>query len=117
MSSKLKDVDFHDKAKIILRGFSRTARFDIGGLLYRLQKGESLTMPDARPMPSIAPGAYEMRIKDAEGIYRVFYYLKSAKGILVFHAFTKKTQSTPQKEIEVGKKRLWEMLNQLKPTK
>ncbi len=62
-------------------------------------------------MPDIERGAYELRFRDADGIYRVFYYLKSAKGILVIHAFRKKTQATPQREIELGRKRLWEMLN------
>ncbi len=69
-------------------------------------------MPDARPMPEVERGVYELRVRDADGIYRVFYYLKSKKGILVFHAFTKKTQVTPQSEIEIGRKRLWEMLSQ-----
>lgn len=69
-------------------------------------------MPAAKPMSTIAVGTYELRVKDADGIYRVFYYLKSAEGILVFHAFLKKTQTTPQNEIETAKKRLWEMLNQ-----
>ncbi len=36
----------------------------------------------------------------------------AAEGILVFHAFVKKTQAAPQSEIETAKKRLWEMLNQ-----
>ena len=63
-------------------------------------------------MTTVAAGAYELRVKDADGIYRVFYYLKSAEGILVFHAFVKKTQATPQNEIETARKRLWEMLDQ-----
>ena len=85
---------------------------DIGELLFDLQRGENVGRPAARPMPTIAAGAYELRVKDADGIYRVFYYLKSAEGILVFHAFAKKTQTTPQSEIETAKKRLWEILNQ-----
>ena len=61
---------------------------------------------------TIAAGVYELRVKDTDGIYRVFYYMKSAEGILVFHAFAKKTQTTPQNEIETAKKSLWEILNQ-----
>lgn len=37
--------------------------------------------------------------------------VKSAEGILVFHAFAKTTQTTPQMEIDTAKKRLWEILN------
>jgi phage-related protein len=47
-------------------------------------------MPLSRAMVSIAPGAAELRIRDRAGIYRVFHYVRSARGILVFHAFQKK---------------------------
>jgi phage-related protein len=39
-------------------------------------------------------------VKDRGGIYRVFYVLFDKNQILVPHAFTKKTQNTPQQEIE-----------------
>jgi len=107
----MKEVLFHEKARDAVRGFSSSVKDDVGLLLRRLQEGEVLAFPDSRPMPDIERGAHELRVRDADGIYRVFYYLKSAKGILVFHAFTKKTQATPQREIKLGKKRLWEMLN------
>jgi phage-related protein len=35
-------------------------------------------------------------------------------GILVFHGFKKKTQQTPQTEIDTGKKRLKAFLEELK---
>lgn len=61
-------------------------------------------------MNNIAQGVHEIREKDTDGIYRVFYYLKIVDRILVFHAFQKKTQKTPKKEIEIAKKRLREYL-------
>ena len=106
-----KNVIFHKRAKEVIRGFSKAVRSEIGELLFDLQRGANIGLPTARPMATIAIGAYELRVKDADSIYRVFYYLKSAEGILVFHAFAKKTQTTPQKEIETAKKRLWEILN------
>jgi len=63
-------------------------------------------------MPSVGIGVAEIRVKDRDGIYRTFYYVKSRKGILVFHAFVKKTQKTPKQEIELARKRLSEMLNE-----
>jgi phage-related protein len=69
-----------------------------------------LGLPHARAMPSVENGVYELRVRDGQGIYRVFYLLKSESGIFVFHAFTKKTQTTPRAEIELGRKRLLEML-------
>lgn len=100
----------HPKARDEIREFSKGVRRDIGELLFKLQLGVNIGLPDARPMPDIRQGAYELRLKDDAGIYRVFYFLKSEKGILVFHAFTKKTQKTPQGEIELGRRRLTEML-------
>jgi phage-related protein len=61
-------------------------------------------------MPSLGTGASELRVRDASGIYRAFYLVKRVDSILVFHAFVKKTQSTPEHELTIGKKRLKEML-------
>jgi len=58
------------------------------------------------------PGASELRIRDQAGIYRAFYYLKSARGVLVFHAFVKKGRATPLPEMNMGRKRLKELLNE-----
>jgi phage-related protein len=74
--------------------------------------GEVLQMPVSRPMPDVSVGVAELRVRDENGIYRVFYYTASARGILVFHAFTKKTQHTLPSEIELGRKRLKELLHE-----
>ncbi len=69
-------------------------------------------MPFSRPMTSIAPGAAKLRIRDRSGIYRVFYYIKSARGVLIFHAFVKQSRATPLPEMNIGRKRLKELLNE-----
>ena len=48
----------------------------------------------------------------AFGAYRVFYYTKLVDSVLIFHAFAKKTQQTPPKEIALAQKRLKEMLDE-----
>jgi len=68
-------------------------------------------MPVSRPIPVVSAGASELRVKGAHGVYRVFYYLASPKGILIFHAFVKRTQRTPPLEIELARKRLKELLD------
>lgn len=68
-------------------------------------------MPHARPMPVVAAGVSELRIRGADGIYRTFYYAANEAGVLVFHAFVKKTQGTPLDEIEVGRKRPKEVMH------
>ena len=82
--------------------------------IFDLQQGHLLGMPLSKLMPNIALGVEELRIKDRSGIFRTFYYKKSKRGILIFHAFMKKTQKTPQHEIETGRRRLREMLDEEK---
>ena len=94
-----------------LDGSRKNHPFALGLGLFRLQQGETLGMPLARPMPTVAPGVSELRVKGEDGIFRVFYFTATAKGILVFHAFVKKTQRTPPLEIELAKKRLKELLD------
>ena len=69
-------------------------------------------MPLSRRMSSVAVGVSELRIRDRSGIYRVFYYTKLADSVLIFHAFAKKTQKTPQHEIVLARERLKEMLDE-----
>src|SRR5689334_6376854 len=66
--------------------------------------GARIGMPSCRPMPSVAPGVEELRVRDQTGIYRVFYTLKLENGVVVFHAFQKKSQKTPPHEIELARK-------------
>jgi phage-related protein len=99
---------FHPKALEAIREFPEEIRKELGKAIRDLQHGHRLTMPLSRPMGSVGLGVEELRIKDRQGIYRAFYLVKYAGGVLVFHAFQKKTQKTPQPEIELGKKRLKE---------
>jgi phage-related protein len=81
-----------------------------GKAIYDLQLGHLLSMPLSRAMPAVGSGAAEIRIQDATGAYRAFYVTRVADAIVVFHAFVKKTRKTPEREIQLGKKRLKEML-------
>ncbi len=105
----MKAAIFHPAARDAIRSFPEVVRRELGKAIFDLQRGEALTMPLSRPMPSIASGAAELRIRDRGGTYRVFYYAKSPRGVLVFHAFMKKSQTTPKHELDLGKKRLEEL--------
>jgi phage-related protein len=50
-------------------------------------------------------------VRSATTAVRVFYLIKLADTIVVFHGFQKKTQKTPTHEITVGKQRLREVLH------
>ncbi len=84
----------------------------MGKAILDLQKGHTLGMPLSRPMPEVAVGVGELRIRDQAGIYRAFYFKKSKRGILIPHACVKKTQKTPPHEIMLARKRLKEMLDE-----
>lgn len=102
-----------DKAAIeTIRSFSAEVRQEIGALLRILQDGGQLGMPQSRPMKQVASSAFELRVKDRDGIYRVFYVLFDKHRIMVPHAFTKKTQKTPLQEIETAQKRLRRLIHE-----
>jgi phage-related protein len=107
----MRPVIFHPKARDVIRQFPREVRNRLGRGLFRLQMGEALEMPQGRPMPSVAAGVSELRVRGEDGIYRAFYYTTSAQGVLVIHAFMKKTQQTPAHEVALGKIRLKELLD------
>ena len=87
--------------------FSEEARRKAGFLLRMLQRGELLSMPDSRPMPSIGPRCHELRVVDAEAqvTWRVIYWLDS-DAVVIADVFVKKTQKTPDEVLWRCKARL-----------
>lgn len=101
----------NEKVLILLHGeiktppMSRQARLEAGFLLRKLQKGESLSMPQSRAMPTIGSRCYELRIVDINSIWRIIYRIDN-DAILILEVFSKKTRETPQNVIDVCKKRI-----------
>ena len=52
----------------------------------------------------------ELRVSYGGNTYRVFYSLISGQRIALLHAFAKKTQKTPPREIQTAEKRLVRLL-------
>ena len=67
--------------------------------------GPDLGMPHTRAM---GDGPFELRLKAAEGIARVFYCTVVNRKIVVLHSFVKKTDKTPLRELEVARRRMKE---------
>jgi phage-related protein len=86
---------------------STSARIEAGMLLRRLQRGESLALPESRPMPSIGPRCHELRIDDTvtKKEFRIIYYV-GISAIAILEVFAKTTRTTPQAVIELAKKRV-----------
>jgi phage-related protein len=108
----VKAAILHPAALQAIHDFPPEVRQKLGKAVFDLQRGEAPSMPLSRPMPSIAPGVAELRIRDRAGVYRAFYYLRSLRGILVVQAFVKKSRATAGQDLELGKKRLREMLDE-----
>jgi phage-related protein len=85
--------------------FSKPTRLQAGFLLRQLQKGEKLSLPQSRPMPSIGRRCHELRIPDAGVSWRVVYRIDS-DAIVIAEVFSKKTGKTPKSVIEQCKARL-----------
>ena len=54
-------------------------------------------------------GLFELRLKGQEGIARVFFCVLVGRRVMMLHSFIKKTQKTPQREIEIARKRMKEV--------
>ena len=85
--------------------FSENARIEAGYLLRQLQKGVSLSLPQSRPMSSIATRCHELRINDENLTWRIIYRIYT-DAILILDVFEKKTNKTPKPIINVCKQRI-----------
>lgn len=54
-------------------------------------------------------GLFELRLKGAEGIARVFFCTLVGRRIVMLHSFIKKSNKTPQRELEIAESRLKEL--------
>jgi phage-related protein len=87
--------------------WGREARIEAGVLLRRLQQGESLGLPHARPMPSLGRRVAELRVPDGQTgrSWRIVYRV-DREAILIVHWFPKSTRSTPRRVLELCRQRL-----------
>ncbi len=101
LGSSQKDID----------GFPAKAKQRIITALTAVSAGLNLSPNDFKYMATVGTGVYELRIK-ADRQYRIFYVAKFEEALYILHAFVKKTQETPQKDIELGATRYKALLNE-----
>ena len=70
--------------------------------------GPNLRLPHSR---ALGEGLFELRPRGRSGIGRAFYCFLVGKRIVIVHAFVKKTQQTPDKELKLARKSAKELLN------
>tara|TARA_B110000858_G_scaffold193768_1_gene246945 strand:+ start:46643 stop:46960 length:318 start_codon:yes stop_codon:yes gene_type:complete len=68
--------------------------------------GPTVGKPYTAPM---GKGLFEIRAKGKEGIGRSLFCTVKGKEIVILNSFIKKTQKTPQKEINKARKRMLEL--------
>ena len=104
----MRPVRFLGDSLKCLRDFPSGARHDAGYQLDRVQRGRQ--PDDFKPMPVIGSGVEEIRVSSSSGAYRVIYLARQAEAIYVLHAFQKKTQATPKRDLEIAKRRFRQLL-------
>ncbi len=71
-----------------------------------MEFGALLKMPHSRPL---GDGLFELRPRGSEGIGRALFCFMVGQRVVVLHAFVKKSQTTPQSDLAVARKRMKEV--------
>ena len=95
---------YHD-----LLAFPEEPRRRAGIQLGKIQAG--LDPDDWKPFDSIGAGTREIRIREADGIYRVMYVANFVKAVYVLHCFRKTTQATSKQDSDIAAARYRHVAN------
>ncbi len=68
--------------------------------------GVNIGMPHSK---ALGHGLFELRISGKKSIARSFYCTLKGRRIIILHAFIKKQQKTPKKELDIANKRMKEV--------
>lgn len=71
-----------------------------------VQFGPNLGEPHTK---ALRGGLFELRLKGAEGIARVFYCTLVRQRIVVLHSFVKKAEKLPPRELRTAEQRMKEV--------
>ena len=113
MPNAPKPIVFRGTSLDDLRSFPIAARREAGFQLDQVQNGRD--PDDWKPMPTIGKGVREIRIRDAEGAFRVIYVAKFADAVFVLHCFRKTSQKTSREDIALATRRYKDLPGVLKP--
>ena len=71
-----------------------------------IEFGPDVRMPHSRTMGG---GLFELRPHGREGIGRALYCFVIGQRVVVLHAFIKKSRGTPQRDIDIARRRMKEL--------
>ncbi len=104
----MKPIRFLGDSLQRLREFPEAARHDAGYQLDKVQRGGRLD--DCKPIPTIGKGVEEIRVWDEAGTWRVIYTARMREAVYVLHAFGKKSQATPKRDIQLAAQRYAQLI-------
>ncbi len=107
-SGPMKAVIWMGTSKADLKAFPAATLDDMGHQLFLVQCG--IEPDDWKPMTTIGTGVKEIRVKDVAGIFRTIYLATRPEAVYVLHCFQKKTEQTSQRDIDLARKRLKDVL-------
>jgi phage-related protein len=103
-----KEVRWMGSSRKDVQGFPRLVRFEIGQALYAAQCGQN--DPSAKVLKGFGGSSVAEIVTPFDGdTWRTVYTVRFVEVVYVLHAFQKKSKSgsaTPQKEMELVRKRL-----------
>lgn len=111
MNERTKSVEFRGGALADLRAFPTDARREAGHQLDRLQQGRD--PDDWKPMPTVGTGVREVRVREANGAFRVIYVAKFHDAIYVLHCFQKTSQKTSKGDLDLATRRYKDLLKEI----
>ena len=107
-----KKIEWIGTAYDDLCSFPTMPRKEAGFQLNKVQAG--LDPDNWKPFDDIGAGVKEIRLRDADGIYRIMYVAKFKEAVYVLHCFQKKTQATSKTDKDIARSRYKEIINQRK---
>jgi phage-related protein len=110
-----KDIRWIGSALDDLLSFPEESRRQVGFQLRKVQSG--LDPDDWKPFEDVGSGTREIRIREANGIYRVMYVVKFEEAVYVLHCFQKKSQATSKQDKSIADARYRAVIQSRKSSK
>lgn len=100
---------FHSRVLAEIEGWPTDIVADYARIVELLmEQGPNLRLPYSR---AFGDGLFELRPRGRSGIGRALYCFLVGRRVMVLHAFVKKSQQTPDRELKLARKRMKEILN------
>ena len=100
---------FHPRVRAEIESWPDGVLADYARIVELLMEfGPNVRRPHSR---ALGGGLFELRPRGREGIGRAFYCFVAGERIVILHAFVKKTEETPERELKIARKRMKEVKN------